>query len=278
MNDFRNHVNAGHRAGTIATVETPAEPTSPRVRIVGCGPGDPDLLTVRAARAIAAADVVLHDRLVGPGVLDLARPGARRIDVGKTGGGPGTSQARINALMVLHARSGRRVVRLKGGDPFVFGRGGEELEYLRRNGIAAEVVPGITAATGCAAATGIPLTHRDLASAVTFVTGHDRDGADGGPDWAALARVRHTLVVYMGLAAAADIATRLIGGGMDAATPVAVVENGTRPEQRLVIGRLADLGDLVADNAVSGPALIIIGEVAAFADSAAVAELAAVAA
>jgi len=203
------------------------------------------------------------------------RPGARRIDVGKVAGDRGASQARINALMVHHARNGRRVVRLKGGDPFVFGRGGEELEYLRRNGVAAEVVPGITAATGCAAATGIPLTHRDIASAVTFVTGHDRDGADGGPDWATLARVRHTLVIYMGLAAAGTIAASLEEGGMEAATPVAVIENGTRSDQRLITGRLGDSAALVADNAVSGPTLIIIGQVAALADAGALAELAA---
>jgi uroporphyrin-III C-methyltransferase/precorrin-2 dehydrogenase/sirohydrochlorin ferrochelatase len=224
------------------------------------------------------ADVVLYDRLVGPAVFDYLRPGARRIDVGKTGGGRSASQARINALMVHHARAGRRVVRLKGGDPFVFGRGGEELEYLRRNGIAAEVVPGITAATGCAAATGIPLTHRDHASAVTFVTGHDRDDADGGPDWATLARVRHTLVVYMGLGASESIAERLIGGGMDAGTPIAVVENGTRPEQRLVTGCLGDLATLVAERRVTGPALTIIGAAAALADADTLIDLAAAAA
>ena len=203
--------------------------------------------------------------------------GGSVIDVGKAADGGGASQARINALMVHHARRGRRVVRLKGGDPFVFGRGGEELEHLRCNGIAAAVVPGITAATGCAAATGIPLTHRDCASAVTFVTGHDRDGADCGPDWATLARVRHTLVIYMGLAAAGGIAGRLVGGGMDASTPVAVVENGTRPGQRLITGRLGDLAALVAKHAVGGPALIIVGEVAALADAGALGELAAAA-
>lgn len=278
MNDFRSLANGG--LGTIGTVVAaePAVPTGAMVHIVGCGPGDPDLLTVRAVRVIAAADVVLYDRLVGPGVFEHVRPGARRIDVGKAAGRQSASQTRINALMIHHAQRGRRVVRLKGGDPFVFGRGGEELEVLRRAGIEAAVVPGITAATGCAAATGIPLTHRDFASAVTFVTGHDREGADGGPDWATLARVRHTLVIYMGLAAAGTIADRLVGGGMDGATPVAVIENGTRPEQRLVTGRLGDLAALVTDNAVTGPALIIIGEVAALADAGAIAERTAAAA
>lgn len=278
MDDLRGLARRASPAANPIVAAVPSAPAGPMVRIVGCGPGDPDLLTVRAVRAIAAADVVLYDRLVGPGVFDHVRPGARRIDVGKTGGGRSASQARINALMVHHARAGRRVVRLKGGDPFVFGRGGEELEHLRRHGIAAEVIPGITAATGCAAAAGIPLTHRDWASAVTFVTGHDRDGADGGPDWAALARVRHTLVVYMGLGAAGAIAGRLIGGGMDAGMPVAVIENGTRPEQRLFAGRLGDLADLVANNAVAGPALIIVGEVAALADAGTLVELAAAAA
>lgn len=255
----------------------PSPEAAGRVHIVGCGPGDPDLLTVRAVRVIAAADVVLYDRLVGPAVFAHVRPGARRIDVGKARGRPGVGQPAIHALMVRHARAGRRVVRLKGGDPFVFGRGGEELDCLRAAGIAAEVVPGITAATGCAAAAGIPLTHRDLASAVTFVTGHDCDGADGGPDWATLARVRHTLVVYMGLAGAGAIAARLIGGGMEAATPVAVVENGTRPGQRVLRGRLADLEALVAEHAVAGPALIIVGRVAASGDEALVSLVAAAA-
>lgn len=269
MTDLSVHAKAG-------TVRRPS--SAAMVHIVGCGPGDPELLTVRAARLIAAAEVVLYDRLVGPGVLDLVRSGARLIDVGKAAGRPSASQARINALMVHHARTGRRVVRLKGGDPFVFGRGGEELDHLRSAGIAAEVVPGITAATGCAAAAGIPLTHREMASAVTFVTGHDRDGADGGPDWATLARVRHTLVVYMGVGAAGAIAGRLVAGGMAPDTPVAVVENGTRPDQRVIRGTVAGLAGLVAEHAVAGPALIIIGQVAAAAGAGALAPLIAAAA
>jgi uroporphyrin-III C-methyltransferase / precorrin-2 dehydrogenase / sirohydrochlorin ferrochelatase len=232
------------------------------VHIVGAGPGDPDLLTFRALRVLQNADVVLYDRLVAAEIVDYARRDAERIAVGKGKGRQSASQDQINALMVEHARAGRRVVRLKGGDPFVFGRGGEELEFLKAHGIDADVVPGITAATGCASASGIPLTHRDVTSAVTFVTGHGQAGSTA-PDWGALAASAHTLVIYMGVSTAADIAGNLIDNGLAPSTPVAIVENGTRSNQKTVHGRLAGLAELIAENAISGPAIIIVGEVTA---------------
>jgi uroporphyrin-III C-methyltransferase/precorrin-2 dehydrogenase/sirohydrochlorin ferrochelatase len=244
-----------------------AHGSSGHVDIVGAGPGDPELLTVKALRAIQDADVVVHDRLVGEGILDLVRRDARRIYVGKAKSDHALPQDRINDLLVEEARAGRRVVRLKGGDPFVFGRGGEELEALRAAGVSASVVPGITAATGCAAAAGLPLTHRDHASAVTFVTGH---GVDGEPDvdWRALAQPRHTVVIYMGLSRAGALAERLIGAGRSPATPVAIIENGTRPDQRVVTGTLADTEKLVSVFELGAPTLIVVGEVAALADAA----------
>jgi len=237
------------------------------VHLVGAGPGDPELLTVRALRLLQQADVVVYDRLIGPEILAHARTDAARFYVGKERGNHSRTQAEINALLAHHARAGRCVVRLKGGDPFVFGRGGEELDYLRARGVAVEVVPGITAATGCAAAVGIPLTHRDYALGVTFVTGHAKDGAPD-LDWAALAKSRQTLVIYMGVASAGMIAGELTAHGMAPTTPVAVIENGTRPQQRLVTGSIARLGDLVTDEGIAGPAVIVIGDVVKGAQSA----------
>ena len=232
-----------------------------RVAIVGAGPGDADLLTLRAVTWLRRADVVVHDRLIGPGVLAYARPDARLIDVGKAPGGRGHSQAAIGALLVHHARAGRRVVRLKGGDPLIFGRGGEEFDTLCRHGIAVEVVPGITAALGCAAAAGIPLTQRGCSRAVTFLTGATADGL-ADLDWTALVRLGQTLVVYMGVAAAGAIAERLIGSGLAPDTPVAVIENGTLPGQRIVAASVATLGETVEKQAIRAPALLVIGEVA----------------
>lgn len=237
------------------------------IHLVGAGPGDPELLTVRALRLLQQADVVIYDRLIGPEILAYARNDAERFYVGKERGNHSRTQAEINALMAHHARAGRCVVRLKGGDPFVFGRGGEEQDYLRARGVAVEVVPGITAATGCAAAVGIPLTHRDYALGVTFVTGHAKDGAPD-LDWAALANSRQTLVIYMGVASAGMIAGELTAHGMAPSTPVAVIENGTRPQQRLVTGTIARLGDLVTDEGITGPAVIVIGDVVKGAQSA----------
>ena len=235
------------------------------VHIVGAGPGAADLITLRGQRLLEQADVIVHDRLVGDGVLDLARRDADRIDVGKAPGRHPVPQDKINDILIAQARQGKRVVRLKGGDPFVFGRGGEELRALNAAGIRAEVVPGITAATACAAATGIPLTHRGHASAVTFVTGHKGDGDAPDVDWAALARSGATLAVYMGIGGAGTIANDLSHHGL-ADTPVAVIENGTRPDQRVFTGHVRGLDALVRANGITGPALIVIGNVTALAD------------
>ena len=233
------------------------------VTLVGAGPGDPDLLTFAALRLLQAADVIVHDRLVSSEILDLARREAERIDVGKSGrGGKSASQDEINTLIVRLARDGKRVVRLKGGDPFLFGRGGEELEALAADGIAVRVVPGITAAVGVAAYAGIPLTHRDHAHACVFVSGHRRHGA-AEPDWASLARPEHTLAIYMGLGPLGDICARLVAHGLAPSTPAAAIENGTRADQRVVTGNLATLPALVAEAGVSGPTLIVVGKVVA---------------
>ncbi len=258
---LQGEMGAARRA-LLDRINRPGSPASMagEVSIVGAGPGDPELLTLRALRRIERADILIYDKLIGPDILDYARRDAERIDVGKSRGRHAKTQSEINALMAAHARLGKRVVRLKGGDPFVFGRGGEELVYLIEQGIAVEVVPGITAATGCAAHAGIPLTHRDHAGAVTFISGHSKDGAPDA-DWAGLARGGQTVVVYMGVATAGIVAERLVAHGMDPATPAAVVENGTRADQRLVVGRLADLARLIARHRIDGPALIIIGEV-----------------
>lgn len=241
--------------------------TNGHVDIVGAGPGDPELLTIKALRALQDADLVVYDRLIGDGILDLVRRDAERIYVGKARSNHSVPQDQINELLVAHAQAGRRVVRLKGGDPFVFGRGGEELERLRAAGVSAAVIPGITAATGCAASAGLPLTHRDHASAVTFVTGH---GVDGEPDvdWSNLSGPRHTLVVYMGVSRAGNLAEQLIGHGRAPDTPIAIIENGTRPDERVITGTLAAVPSLVRTARVGAPALIVIGEVAALADAA----------
>lgn len=242
----------------------PSQPAAGTVVLVGAGPGDPGLLTLNAMRALQEADVILHDRLVSDAVLSLARRDAERIPVGKARGVCSVPQSRINELLVEHALAGRRVVRLKGGDPFVFGRGGEELEVLARRGIPFEVVPGITAALGCAAYAGIPLTHRDHAQSVRFVTAHCGESADT-IDWASLARPRQTLALYMGVAALGRIAGQLLAHGREATTPVAIVENGSRPDQRVTLATLAALDDVARRADIQSPALLIVGEVAALA-------------
>lgn len=258
------------REALRAMLREPGARRRGRVILVGAGPGDAGLLTLRALRVLSQADVVLHDRLVSPDVLARVRRDAELVDVGKQAGTPGSAdahaatQARIHRLMLEHARAGRTVVRLKGGDPFVFGRGGEELEVLAAHGIPFEVVPGITAALACAAYAGIPLTHRDHAQSLLLATAHARDEADT-LDWASLAAPGRTTVFYMGVAAAARIATRLVAHGMSASTPVAVVENGARPGQRVVLGSLATLADDIRRHAVRSPALLVVGEVAALA-------------
>ena len=241
-----------------------SQPPAGSVSLVGVGPGDPDLVTLRALRVMQDADVVVYDRLIGHEILDYVRRDAERIYVGKARGNHAMSQEKINDLLVTRALAGQRVVRLKGGDPFVFGRGGQEMAAVQDAGISVEIVPGITAATGCAAAAGLPLTHRDFASSVTFVTGHLRDEA-AKPDWQNLARTRHTLVIYMGIANAAQISQELIVHGMAPATPIAIIENGTRPEQIVARGTLASLVSTIAVNEIVGPALIVIGDVATLA-------------
>jgi uroporphyrin-III C-methyltransferase/precorrin-2 dehydrogenase/sirohydrochlorin ferrochelatase len=242
-------------AGTCGAARAAGE-----VTLVGAGPGDPELLTLKALRALQDADVILHDRLVLPEVLDLARRDAARICVGKSSGGKSTTQAAINDLLIEHARQGRRVVRLKGGDPFVFGRGGEELEALARAGINFSVVPGITAAAGCAAYAGIPLTHREYAHSVSFVTGHAGDG-DGEPDWRALAKAGTTAVFYMGLARLDRIVSRLLEHGAPASRPAAIVAQGTTANQRVLTATLATIRDMAAAADLEPPALLVVGEV-----------------
>lgn len=252
---------AGARADMVRALEAD-EPSRGVVHIVGAGPGDPELLTLKALRVLQDADIVFFDRLVGEGVLDLIRRDADRISVGKTKGFHSVPQDQINELLIAEARKGRRVVRLKGGDPFVFGRGGEELDAMRHAGVDAHVIPGISSALGCAADAGVPLTHRDHAQSVTFVTGHAKAGGVPDLDWPSLARANQTVVVYMGVGTSAVISEKLIEAGQDADVPVAVIENGTRENEIRVFGRLRDLPNLITDNEIKGPALLIIGEVA----------------
>jgi uroporphyrin-III C-methyltransferase/precorrin-2 dehydrogenase/sirohydrochlorin ferrochelatase len=236
-----------------------------QVAIVGAGPGDPDLLTLKALQFLQDADVIIYDQLVGPGVLDYARRDAETIYVGKAPGKHSHSQDDINALLAYHARLDKQVVRLKGGDPFIFGRGGEERAYLVERGIEVKIVPGITAAAGCAAEAGIPLTHRGAAQSVTYLTGTSA-GNIPDYDWPALARTGGTLVIYMGVGTADTIATRLMDNGLAAATPVAVIKNGTLPTQHTITGTLGELGALMHSQKVRSPALLLIGDVVAQAD------------
>lgn len=233
------------------------------VFLVGAGPGDPELLTLRAARLIAQAEVIVHDGLVSADILAMASADAERISVAKQRSHHSMPQDRINALLVELAMAGRPVVRLKGGDPFVFGRGGEEMEACRAAGVPVEIVPGISAAIGCAAQAQLPLTHRNAASAVTFVAGQCKGLTD--QDWSGLAGAGRTLVIYMGVATASDIADKLIADGISPAIPVAVLENGTRDNMRTLRSLLADLGGMVEREKVKSPALIVVGEVAAYA-------------
>ncbi len=234
--------------------------SAPTVFLVGAGPGDPGLLTRRGAEVLALADVVVYDRLAAPALLDLAPPGAERISVGKAPGRAEAGQDEINALLVAHARDGKRVVRLKGGDPFVFGRGGEEAEALQSAGVAFEVVPGVTSALAAPAYAGIPVTHRGLARSVTIVTGHEDPTQDAaGVDWASLARAGGTLVILMGASRIDAIAGALRDAGLPADTPVAAVQRGTRPDQATLRATLATIGDA----APAAPAAIVVGPVAA---------------
>jgi uroporphyrin-III C-methyltransferase / precorrin-2 dehydrogenase / sirohydrochlorin ferrochelatase len=234
------------------------------VHLVGAGPGDPDLLTLRALHALQGADIVFYDELVTPGILDRARRDAERVFVGKRKGTPGIGQDEINRRLRDAARDGHNVVRLKGGDPFVFGRGGEELDYLRRNDVPVIVVPGITAALGCAAEAGLPLTFRSEATRLSLVTAHRADEALA-TDWSSLADRQTTVVVYMGLSAASAVRDGLIAAGRDAQTPVAVLARGTRPDAASAAGPLVALEGLAAQVG-EGPALIVIGDVVAHSD------------
>ncbi len=230
------------------------------VYLIGAGPGDPDLLTVRAARLIGNAGLIVHDGLVDDAILALAPADAERISVAKSRARHTLPQDDINALLVRHALAGRDVVRLKGGDPFIFGRGGEEMLACRDAGVPCQIVPGISAAIGCAAEAGIPLTHRGLSSAVTFVAGQCKGLTE--QNWAGLAGQDRTLVIYMGVATASDIADKLIADGITPAMPVAILEKGTRADSRVLLTPLAGLGALVEREGVKSPALIVIGEVA----------------
>jgi len=240
------------------TSELQAASHTGKVILVGSGPGDPELLTVKALRLLQQADVVVHDRLVSDEIIALINPEAECFFVGKQAGHHCVPQSGINQLLVDLALQGKQVIRLKGGDPFIFGRGGEELEALLPFNIPFEVVPGITAASGCAAYAGIPLTHRDYTQGVQFITGHLKDDANQ-LDWPLLGKATHTLVFYMGLTQSSGIAHNLIEYGMSADMPVAIVEKGTSKQQRTLQGSLKDLGDLAAQ--AESPSLIIIGKV-----------------
>jgi uroporphyrin-III C-methyltransferase/precorrin-2 dehydrogenase/sirohydrochlorin ferrochelatase len=258
-------VYSGRDAEARAGLQSVLDDTRPAysggdVALVGAGPGDPDLLTFRALRLMQQADVVVYDRLVSQPILDLARREAERIYAGKESARHALPQEDINHLLVRLAREGKRVVRLKGGDPFIFGRGGEEIATLAAEGIPFQVVPGITAAAGCASYAGIPLTHRDYAQSVVFVTGHLQDGGMG-LNWTALAQARQTIVVYMGLLGIDVLCRELVAHGLPASTPAALIQQGTTAQQRVLAGDLANLPELVHRGGVKAPTLIIVGEV-----------------
>jgi len=264
--------DAGARRAALSELDDARRRLAPVgiAHIVGAGPGDPDLLTLKAAQLLREADAILHDDLVPPAILARARRDAELVSVGKRKGQTGWTQDDINAELVRRVRAGQTVVRLKAGDPFVFGRGGEEIEAVRAAGLPVDIVPGVTAALGCAASVGIPLTHRRIASAVTFVSGHsapENEASSREAAWPALAAQGHTLAIYMGASEAASVRDRLLGAGADPTTPVAIIENGTRPDERVSTGRLCDLARLAASHSRgdAGPSLIIVGEVAAFA-------------
>lgn len=236
-----------------------------RVWLVGAGPGDPDLLTIKALKALQGAEVVVHDGLVSDEILALAPVSARRISVAKRKSRHSYSQDEINRMLVAFALEGLEVVRLKGGDPFIFGRGGEELEACREADVECLIVPGVTAALAAGAGSGAPLTHRGSAQAVTFVTGHAAKGGEPDLDWEGLAKPNQTVVIYMGLSMAPVIAGRLLGAGRDGATPALIVENASRADERRIVTTLAELAR--AAQTVSGPALLIVGEAMALAQA-----------
>lgn len=236
------------------------------VTLVGAGPGDPDLLTLKAVKAIASADVVLIDDLVNPDILAHAAPGVRVVEVGKRGGCASTPQAFIERLMLAEARAGLHVVRLKGGDPYLFGRGGEERAYLRSHGVRVEVVPGISSGLAAPSAIGVPLTHRSWSQGAIFVTGHGKDAASE-PNWVALAQSGLTLVIYMGVARVASIQAGLLAGGMAPGTPVAVVQSASCDAQRQLLSTLQDLPLALQASGLGSPSIIVVGEVVRCADA-----------
>ncbi|NNH27047.1 siroheme synthase CysG [Acinetobacter terrestris] len=235
------------------------------VYLVGAGPGDPELLTLKALRLMQQADVIIYDRLVSPPILDLCRRDAEKIYVGKARSNHSVPQDGINALLVEYAAQGKRVCRLKGGDPFIFGRGGEEIQELFAAGVAFQVVPGITAASGCSAYAGIPLTHRDYAQSVRFLTGHLKEGSPELP-WNELVYENQTLVLYMGLVGLEKICAQLIAHGQRPNMPVALISKGTTPDQKVVVGTLADIASKVTEHQIQAPTLTIIGEVVSLRD------------
>lgn len=241
-----------------AALADSSSPSVGRVSLVGAGPGDPELLTLKAQRKLQEADVIVYDRLIGPGILELARRDAVRIPVGKKPFEPSPKQSEINAILIREAKAGRHVVRLKGGDPYIFGRGGEEQAALIAEGIAVDVVPGITAALGCASAIGLPLTQRGQNRSITLLTGASEDGL-AEHDWAALAKPGQAFAIYMGVNAAGDISARLLDAGIDHATPVTIVENGTLATERVMICSIGSLWETLALNGVEGPAIIYVG-------------------
>ena len=232
------------------------------VHLVGAGPGDPGLITVRGRQILRSADVVVYDRLVSPELLKSARPDAMRVSAGKTPGGRGPTQAQINAQIIEHARAGRSVCRLKGGDPFVFGRGAEEIAEVAAAGIPWDVVPGVTSAVAAPAAAGIPLTHRDWASTATLVTGHEGEAKDAAPvDWSAVAATGGAIVILMGVATLPTTCEQLVAAGRPSSEPVAVIERATWPEERITLGTLADIAETAERIGVGSPAVVVVGSV-----------------
>ena len=248
--------NALRDAVTLAQSRT----TQGEVYLVGAGPGDPDLLTFRALRLMQQADVVLYDRLVSQEILDLTRRDAEKIYVGKERTKHSVPQPKINEQLATLAKQGKRTLRLKGGDPFIFGRGGEEIGELAKEGISFQVVPGITAASGCASYSGIPLTHRDYAQSCVFVTGHMKDGSID-LNWDMLAQPNQTVVIYMGLVGLPVICKQLIAHGVDSSMPIALIEQGTTQNQRVFTGSLSTLPEIIEKSSVRAPTLVIVGEV-----------------
>lgn len=258
---FSGHESKAQAMLEKAIDEGAANPTIPgEVFLVGAGPGDPDLLTFRALRLMQQADVVVYDRLVSPAIMEMVRRDAEIVYVGKERDKHTMQQENINQLLVRLAKEGKRVLRLKGGDPFIFGRGGEEIEELAQEGIAFQVVPGITAANGCSSYAGIPLTHRDYAQSCVFVTGHLKDGSVD-LNWKALAHPNQTVVFYMGLHGAPTLCKEMVAHGLPGSTPVALVEQGTTPQQRVYIATLDTLLDVIASRDIKPPTLIIVGDV-----------------